>query len=822
MFRWFSKKSSSTGRPEEEGSALPAPFDSAALRAEADALLRAGDLEAAASRYLRVLESSPSDSNALTNLGFVRLRQGQPDAAVGHLSRAAELDVRGHDAPYMLGVLHEDQGRLDLAVDRLRDAVARAPTFEPAVRDLSRVLYKDGRAAEARATLEQGIRRNPAFADYHFYLGNVQLSDGEVEQAAASYALAVDAEPGHVGALVQLGITRDRLGATDLAAAALHKAVALSPGHASAQAHLGAVCLRLGQPGAAVAAYEAALVIEPRNADVASSLGNALRIQGRLRQALQACKDALALDPDLAAAHNNAGNVLVEMGRASEALPHYERAMALRPDSADAARNLGHALITLKRPLEALAAFERARAVDPQMAWLLGDWLHTRMSVCDWADIDLAFAELARRIDEGAPVASPFAVLAAPLTAGQQLRCFSTYVRESSFPPERALPPRESHGRIRLGYFSADFHGHATAYLMAGLFELHDRNRFELFAFSFGPRSQHPMRARLEQAFDQFIEVSDLSDVEIADRARELGIDIAIDLKGYTQDSRPGIFSSRAAPVQVAFMGFPGTMGAPFIDYMVADPIVVPPQSVGDYSEKVVFLPHSYQMNDARREVSPRVYTRTEAGLPERGFVFCCLNNSYKITPDVFEVWMRLLKAVPGSVLWLLQDNPHAASNLAQRAVASGVARERLAFAPRLPMPEHLARQRLADLFLDTRFCNAHTTASDALWVGLPVVSCMGATFASRVAGSLLHATGLAELAVDTLEAYESLALSLAQDPERLAQLRRRLQEGRDRWPLFDSAQQAHHVEEAYSSIWRRHLTGLPPDHIRVAESLAG
>lgn len=790
--------------------------DDESQRKRGDALLARDDFAGAMRCYLEAIAHDPADVKALTSLGFAESQQGLAKDAIAHLAQAVALDPSGPDPFYMLGTLHEQSGALELAIENFSRAVELAPGFELAVRDLSRVLFQAGRPQDARGVLLRGLALNPEFPDYHDYLGNLQMAAGQLEEAAASYAKAVALDANRLGALVHLGMAREKLGQLDAAASSYQRALTIDPQHAPALSGLGNVQQQLGHLEAAVTSYEAALAADPSLAAAASNLGNVLRMQGKLEQAARACTRAVAANPNLAGAHNNLGNALVQLKRTAQALPCYERALALQPDFADALVNLGHALNALQRPQDALTAYQRALALDARAPWLYGAWLYTRLRICDWRDLGTAFAELGRRIDSGEPAATPFTVLAAPLSASQQHQCSRTYVSRMGFAPANAVPHGGSHQRIRIGYFSADFHGHATAYLMAELVERHDRSRFEVIAFSFGPRSSHPMRARLEAAFDQFIDVADLPDADIAERARAMQIDIAIDLKGYTEDCRTGIFAQRAAPLQVSYLGYPGTMGAPFIDYVLADATVIAPQHLAAYTEKVVFLPHCYQVNDSKRQISDHVFTRAEAQLPEQGFVFCCFNNNYKITPDLFDVWMRLLQAVPGSVLWLLEDNALAAANLKAAASQRGVDPQRLVFAPRLDMPRHLARQRLGDLFLDTLYCNAHTTASDALWVGLPLLTCLGQAFAGRVAASLLRAVGLAELVVERLEDYEQLALRLATDPTRLAILRQRLWDKRLDSPLFDAALFAKQAEAAFTAMWQRQVEGMSPEHIYV------
>jgi hypothetical protein len=370
--------------------------------------------------------------------------------------------------------------------------------------------------------------------------------------------------------------------------------------------------------------------------------------------------------------------------------------------------------------------------------------------------------------------------------------------------------------KIRVGYFSADFHNHATGYLMAELFELHDKSKFELIGFSFGPITTDEMRQRLEKSFDKFIEVGERSDIEITQLSRDLNIDIAVDLKGFTRDSRTGIFASRAAPIQVNYLGYPGTMGADYIDYIIADTTLIPLESQSCFSEKVVYLPNSYQPNDRKRLISDRQFTREELALPEDGFVFCCFNNNFKILPATFEGWMRILKAVEGSVLWLLQDNLSVVNNLKNEALRHGVQTSRLIFAERMLLSEHLARHRMADLFLDTLPCNAHTTTSDALWAGLPVLTLMGASFASRVAASLLNAIGMPELVTGNQEEYEALAIELALNPKKLTETKLKLANNCLTTSLFDTPLFAKNLETAYIKMYERYQAGLEPDQISI------
>jgi len=425
---------------------------------------------------------------------------------------------------------------------------------------------------------------------------------------------------------------------------------------------------------------------------------------------------------------------------------------------------------------------------------------------------------ISKNLTANEKVISPFALLALNDKATLHKKSSEIYI-QSNFPFNPVLGPilkLSVNQKIRVGYYSADFHNHATGYLMAELFELHDKNKFELIGFSFGPIANDEMRQRLQKSFDQFVEVGNKSDIEIAQLSRNLNIDIAVDLKGFTRDSRSGIFSNRAAPIQVNYLGYPGTMGADYMDYIIADKTVIPVESQSYYSEKVVYLPDSYQVNDRKRLISEKQFTRQELGLPETGFVFCCFNNNYKILPSTFEGWMRILKAVDGSVLWLFKDNPWVVENLKKEAQKQGLDRQRLVFADYMPLSDHLARHRQADLFLDTLPYNAHTTTSDALWTGLPVLTLMGRSFAGRVAGSLLNAIDLPELITNTQVEYEALAIELAMSPNKLADIKSKLMANRLTAPLFDTPLFAKNIEAAYIKMMERYQADLQPEHISI------
>ena len=538
---------------------------------------------------------------------------------------------------------------------------------------------------------------------------------------------------------------------------------------------------------------------------------------GEFEAAAQLMGEALKLDPNSPELWSNRGTALVAAKQPEAALASFTRAVELNPGFLGAIANRAHVLFELQRYGEAIPDYEKLLARDPGHAYSAGNLVFCRLQCCDWSRLETDRRAIVARLRMGQRVVPPVLSVALLESAADQMGAAQIVAREK-FPPAPALWRGEAyrHDRVRVAYVSADFHAHATAVLTAGMFEAHDRSRFETVAISFGRDDGSAMRGRLARSFDRFIDVRGKGDMDIARLIRELEIDIAVDLKGYTSDARPAVFSSRPAPLQVNYLGFPGTMGAPFMDYLIADPIVVPEAHKSFYAEKIVWLPDTYQPNDRSRDVADAPVDRASAGLPLSGVVFCCFNNSYKIQPKLFDVWMRLLKGVEDSVLWLLTDNDTATQNLQREAAARGVEPARLVFAPRAPLPEHLARHQLADLFLDTLPYNAHTTASDALWVGLPVITTPGSTFPGRVAASLLTAVGLPELITPSLDDYERLALRLARDADALSALKAKVRSHRQSFPLFDTKRFTRHLEAALIEMWQRHQQGLPPQTFAV------
>jgi predicted O-linked N-acetylglucosamine transferase (SPINDLY family) len=675
-------------------------------------------------------------------------------------------------------------GNADLAEGLLREILRLFPDHSKASELLAYIAGNRGDTELAFELLKKATATHEASAEAFYYVGTAYLQRNCFNQAIASFQQSIKRGGEFFEVLHDLGVA--------LAGAGLHDR--------------------------ALAMFRKALTKNPVSDELFYNIGRTLEALKRYDEALAFYDKGLRLNSNSAKTWYNSGVALSQLRRYNEALDAYDKAILLDPMHAQAWSNRGLMLSELKRHDEALEAYERAIRIQPDIDYLHGNWLHTKMMLCSWSGVDEGLDFIVSQIQIGKKASLPFSLLALPANLATLKKCSEIHTKDRF--PERGRPrfrtEKSARNRIRIGYFSADFHNHPTAYLMAELFERHDRSKFEIIAFSFGPESRDPMRQRIESAFDEFIDVSKLGDEKIADLSRASGIQIAVDLKGFTQDSLPGIFACRAAPIQVSYLGYPGTLGANYIDYLIADRTLITDDHLEHYTERIVFLPDTYQVNDSARKISGKKYQRSEMGLPECGFVFACFNNSYKITPDVFEIWMTLLLKIPDSVLWLFEGTRTASINLRKEAEMRGVSPDRLIFAGRLDLPEHLARIQLADLFLDTFHYNAHTTASDALWVGLPVVTCLGQTFAARVAASLLQAIGLPELVTQTHREYADRALELAVNPEILGSIKLKLDGNKARAALFDSALFTRNIEAAYSGMWSRHMAGLAPDHMHV------
>ncbi len=766
----------------------------------------------------RAAAARPSDASAQNNFGIALKNLGRFEEALQCYARALRLEPTFAEGWYNRGVVLEAIGRPEEALQSYERAVRIAPGYADAFNNRGRTLHALRRLEEALASYDQAIRHKPAFAEAHNNRGVALLELGRHHAALVSFDAALSIHPLYPEAHNNRARALRALGRTEDAVRSSESAIKLQPGLADYHNILAAGLHELGRFEEALRSFDRALELNPGFAAALSNRGVVLQDLRRLADARESCERSLSLRENDPQTHYNLGNILRDLAQTDAALRAYDRALELRPGFVAAHRNRAGLLVEAGRLRDALEDYERALQVEPEGQGLHGLWLHTRMHAAEWQGFDPLLADLIAKIARGTPASPPFPALTLLDSPSLQRQATQAWVRATLARPAGlpTLPRYPRRQRIRVAYYSADFHGHATAYLMAGLVEAHDREEFEVTGVSFGPDIRDGMRERLESAFDRFLDVGTRSDREIASLSRALEIDIAVDLKGFTKDARPGIFGERAAPVQVSYLGYPATMAVPFIDYLVADHTLIPPGSRHHYAEKIAYVADSYQVNDRLRAIADGPVSREEHGLPATGLVFCSFNNSYKITPTVFRVWMRILGAVPASVLWLLATDDAAMTALRAAAIAEGIAASRLVFAPRLPLGAHLARHRAGDLFLDTWPCTAHTTASDALWAGLPVLTLMGESFAARVAASLLNAIGLPDLVTTSAEDYETLAVRLARDPAALKALKDRVAANRLTTSLFDTTQSARKLEGLYRRMYERYHAGLGPDHIGV------
>ena len=701
-------------------------------------------------------------------------------------------------------------GRFAEAAELYRRFLVDNPRHFEALHALGILRYQLGQIDEAERLIGAAIAVEPRAADAIYNRACLLQKLGRTDDAIAGFAQAIAVKPGYVEALTNRGGTLMQLARYEEAKADFDAVIKYAPSLPQAWNNRGGASTKLRRYDEALESFDKALALRADYAEAWKNRGLVFLLQGLSEKALADFDQAIALDPRSAETWEGRGNAL-SLVNPGEAVASFSRALQLRPDHAETIFRRANALLSLRRFEEAAQDYDRVLALNPDFRYLPGNAIFCALNLCDWRAAEKRLAPALRDLREGKAVFSPFAALAAVSEPADLLQVSRQWVTGEYPPAVQPLGHGQvyTHDRIRVAYLSANFNDHAVARLIAGVFEHHDRARFQTIGVSFG-RTGGEMHARVSRALEQFVDVRAKTDADIARQLREMEVDIAVDLMGFTEHSRPGILAHRPASLQVSYLGFPGTMGAGYIDYIVADGFVLPDDQQPHFAEQVVHLPHCYLPNDSGRPIADAP-TRRAASLPEQGFVFCSFNQPYKFTSKLFDVWMRLLRSTDGSVLWLPDGAALQVQNLKREAEARGVNASRLIFAPRTPTVEdHLARLRLADLFLDTLPYNSHTSACDALFAGVPIVTCPGDKFAGRVAASALIANGLPELVTDSLSAYEDLARSLAQDPVRMAALKGKVMRQREVSPLFDTARFTRHLEKAYSTMYQRHRQGAP------------
>ena len=741
---------------------------------------------------------------------FSRHNEDNSIKRIAWFEKRCRINSRSAEAWANLGNIQRDDGQLAKALTSYDKALQLKPDYSNGLNGRGVTLLRLNQASAALACFDKALAVEPTLSQTHYNRGVALRRMERLEHALESFERAIASDRLNVDAYVDRATTLMQAGRTEEALAAFEAALTIAPGLVSTHYNRAVALLHVGRLDEALVGFNETLKAAPDHLGALNNRGVILLTLNCPDEALASFDRALAIAKNNPETLNNRGTALENLKRFNEALASYDRAIANASRQPDAFYKRGVLLEKLNRMGAAVGDYRHVLSLDPNYKYALGRLVHTKMRACDWTGLEDDIERLRCAVNERRLACDPSTMLTISPDLPEQLACARLFVSDK-YPPAKA-PLWDGacyqHERIRLAYVCGEFSEHATSYLAAELFELHDKSRFETFAISTTQTDHSAMRARVEAAFDMFVEGATKSDLELAELMRRHEIEIAVNLNGYYGIERTGVFALRPCPIQVNYLGFAGTMGAEYMDYLIADSRVISPDEHSFYSEKIVYLPDTYQVNDSKKPIAEGTWQRSEAGLPDAGFVFCCFNNNHKITAEVFAIWCRLLRQLDGSVLWLLEGNLDAKHHLQREAQTRGIAPERLVFAPRVGLPEHLARHRLADLFLDTLPYNAHTTASDALWSGTPVLTCLGSTFSGRVAASLLDAIELPEMICRSMEEYEALALRIARDPSLLGRLKTKLAGNRRTCALFDTDRFRRHIEATYITMSQRYRQG--------------
>lgn len=708
-------------------------------------------------------------------------------------------------------------GNTDEAISKIKLLIESNPS-EAILFNICGVLMKEiGEYEDALSYLDKSIVLKPNYAEAYYNKGITFQELNQIDSAINSYKLAIKYNPKYPEAHNNLGALIKNSRQFEESINYFKKAIEIEPNFVAAWNNLGNAYKDVDLLSDAINCYEKAIKINSKIPELHNNKGNALKELGRYDKAIVSYKKSLDIEPENYETLNNLGVVFDKLGHFNQAIDAYDKAIKINPEFSKGFYNRGQVLNNLQKLPEALASFELAYKLEPGIDFIYGDLLHLKMFLCIWDKFEMHLEELSNKIWAGQKAVNPFPMLALIDDLELQRKVAEIYInKDYSVKNVKELNPYVNHTKIIVGYFSPDFRDHAVSHLSAGMFELHNREKFEIHAFYFGEDAKDKINLRIQEGVDYFHNVQSMSDDEIISISRSLEIDIAIDLCGYTQNSRRELFANRLAPIQVNYLGYTATTGAHYMDYIVADSTIISDSS--QYTEKIVYMPNSYMVNDTIGENYDRVFTRKEVGLPDQGFIFCCFNNHYKILPKVFESWMRILNEVEDSVLWLAETNEFTTQNLIKEAQKYGIHKNRIIFAPQMTLREdHLNRIKLADLFLDTSPFNAHTTASDALRMGIPLLTCIGESFVSRVAASLLNSLNLNELVVDNIQDYESMAIMLAKNVNKIQIIKEKLQKNLITETLFNTSLFTKNIESAYTKMYERSNNGLEPDDIKVA-----
>ena len=788
-----------------------------------------GDLEQAEKNYRAILDVAPDNADALHLLGVVSMQKQDNPAAIGLISHAIQIFPNQPIFHNNLGNAYRNSGYFEQAITSYQKALQIRPDLVETYINMGVAYHQSADLEQAAAAFQKAITLKPNCAEAHYNLGNTFKEQQLFGKAIYCYQQAASLKPVLVEALYNQASILEKQARFDEAIVCLKQCIQFKPDWAEAHSNLAKLSKQLGFLDEAIAHYQKAIHLKPELDEAHNNLGNALKDQGSFSKAIGCYRNALQIRPKNAEAYLNLGVTYAEADHLAEAVGCFQKATELNPQFAEAHNYMGVVLAEMGRRDEAIDCFQKAIAVNPEYAEAYSYLVHQLQQICDWRLMS-RFSEkldilIRRAMDNGQSVIQPpFICMARNSDPAMNLNVAQTWSRKIEQPLRNVKLPfsfetrRQKKPRLTIGYLSGDFHDHATAHLMLRLFGLHDRKKFEVHCYSYGPEDNSRYRNQIREESDQFIDIREDSHIDAARRIYEDGVDILVDLKGHTKGARLGILACRPAPIQVHYLGYPGTTGADFIDYLITDRIVIPEGHGSYYTEKLVFLPHCYQVNDDRQEIASQDWNRKTLGLPNKGLVFSSFNLPYKIDPVMFNCWMRILQQVPNSALWLFGENEKAICNLRREAADRGVRPDRLVFAQKIEKAEHLSRLKWADLALDTRIVNGHTTTSDSLWAGVPVITLQGSHFASRVSSSLLQAVGLPELVTYSLEEYEKRVLQLASRPSELKAVRNKLSINRLKNPLFDTARFVGYLENAYHRMWQIFLEDRAPRQIEVFE----
>jgi protein O-GlcNAc transferase len=797
---------------------------------------QAGQLDLAGAAYLRLNQIAPHHPDPLHLMGVIAYQAGEYPTAVELIKRALDIDAGNSAYHNNLGNAYKQMGLHGNAIGCYRRAIELNPEYAEAYFDLGNTFQELGRLHDAISAYRSALKIDPSLAEAHSNLGIAFFKQGQFDEAIVRFETTLQLKPDDVVAQINIGNAFKKKRQFRRAIDWYERALKSNPGSVEAHAQMAHAFQKLGRLTEADSCYQTAVEMDATRYELYNCRGTVQLALGRLEEAVECFQKTLALNPQDPQAYCNLGIVYRKQDLLEDAVSNYRKAIELQPDFISAYYNLGNTYGRLGEVKQAIDCYRKVVQLDPDHTNALSLLIRQLQQICAWEELQEPLEMLNRQTravlqQQHKSPEMPFLTVSLSDDPGRCLDVARLWA-EGISAKASALTLADSAGtsiesgsasgkkpnrHLKIGYLSADFRNHATAHLMRSLFSYHDRGLFKIYCYSYGRNDHSEYRRQIESDCDRFVELRSLGDFEAARAIRKDEVDILVDLKGYTEGNRLEICAYRPAPIQVSYLGFPGTSGAHFFDYIITDRIVSPPNQARYYTEKLVYMPHCYQINDCHQKISENEFQRQDFGLCDQGFVFCSFNEPYKIEPVMFEVWMDVLQQVPSSVLWLLKKNRLTAMNLQREASRTGIAPDRLIFAEKLPKADHLARLHLADLYLDTRIYNGHTTISDALWAGVPGVTLQGKHFASRVASSVLASAGLPELITGNLSNYQALVIHLATNPAALNSIKAKLSRNRLAAPLFDTPRFARHLEKAYDEMWHIYLKGEKPRKIEVA-----